>query len=508
MKYRVLLVDDNQIALESMERTVPWEELGLTLVGCAADGIEGCEKIAALQPDIVISDIHMPGMDGLAMMEKMNQQLSASRVIFITAYEKIEYASRAIRLSAFDFLLKPVDNQELIKSVQRAIASLDEERNVQETYNRTQTILRRTRFLSALTAGAAMDGAQSVFSSVLSQPPKGYFFVVAEPEKGITEPVQRLEFLKFPENVEVVNAVINRQMVLLCGLRQEEGAWQTTARTVANILQQNFFDLTVAISDLYQDPAAFYSAYQEARCTLLRHDVYGRKVTIEFAGEQKSDAQRRSRLVDLEHACEKLAHRIGSIDAVELWETILKKSNGNLRIIRTILMLLCTKVMQNQIENHLWTESADMVVYDITKLNSYQDARNWLLRFMEEVHSGEQLPNRHSTLVRNVLEYVRSHITEGLVLEDVAKEFFVSPNYLSSLIHKETGITYRQHIIDAKITVAKQMLDDTRMRVEDIAYAVGYENYVSFYNVFKKAEHMSPTEYRFQHWKGDQEPVV
>lgn len=85
-----------------------------------------------------------------------------------------------------------------------------------------------------------------------------------------------------------------------------------------------------------------------------------------------------------------------------------------------------------------------------------------------------------------MLEYIKNHVTEGLVLENVASQYFVSPNYLSTLIRRETGLTYRQHIIQAKLNVAKNMLDDTRMRVEDIAYAIGYENYISFYNVFKK----------------------
>ena len=100
--------------------------------------------------------------------------------------------------------------------------------------------------------------------------------------------------------------------------------------------------------------------------------------------------------------------------------------------------------------------------------------------------------------MRNVLEYIKNHVTEGLILESVAAQYFVSPNYLSALIRKETGYTYRQHIIQAKLNVAKNRLDDTRMRVEDIAYAIGYENYISFYNVFKKVECMSPTEYRFR----------
>lgn len=506
MSYRVLLIDDNQMTLDSMRKTIPWEEMGVTLAGCAANGKDGCRMILDLRPDIIISDIHMPEMDGLAMLEKMRAELSGTRVIFITAYEKIEYASRAIRLSAFDFLLKPVDNRELEKAIQRAIQSLDDERDEEEKYEKMQTIIRRTRFLSALTAGS-MENPSKVVSTFLDKVPKSYFFMVAESETGVMEPLQRMEFVDFPENVEIINAVANQNLVLLCGLQDDGETWQTTARAIANVLQQNLVNLTVAISGLYHDLGSFYTAYQECRITLLRHDIYGRRAMVEFAGEQTSKAEKRGRLVDLDQLCGKLAPRLAAIDAEELWNTILKKTNGNLRIIRIFLMLLCTKVMQNKIDSFQWTESADMIVYDITKLTTENEARDWLFRFQNEVRQGEQLPTRRSTLVRNVLDYVRSHVTEGLVLEDVAKEFFVSPNYLSSIIHKETGITYRQHVINAKIAVAKQMLDDTRMRVEEIAYAVGYENYVSFYNVFKKVERMSPTEYRFRNWKEGQEGV-
>ena len=507
MRYRVLLVEDNQIALESMYKTIPWEELDLIPVGFACNGIEGCKMISEFHPDIIISDIHMPEMDGLTMLEKMRQELTGCRVIFMTAYEKMEYASRAIRLAAFDFLLKPVDNRELVKSLQRAVQSLDVERDEEEKMEKMQTIIRRTRFLSALTAGS-MENPGNVFPTFLHQEPKSYFFIVAESENGITEPIQRIEFVDFPQHVEIVNAVANRQLVLFCGLQKEEGSWRTTARSIADILQQNFLNLTVAISSLYHDPAFFYAAYQESRMTLLRHDVYGRRSHVEFADSQQTETEKHARLADLDQACGKLAQRITAINPEELWNTILKKSNGNLRIIRIILMLLCTKVMQNRIDSFQWTESTDLFVYDITKLNTEEEARQWLLQFLEEVRRSDQIPTRRSALVRNVLDYVRSHVTEGLVLEDVAKVFFVSPNYLSSIIHKETGITYRQHVIDAKITVAKQMLDDTRMRVEEIAYAVGYENYVSFYNVFKKVERMSPTEYRFQKWKEEEgDPV-
>lgn len=503
MNYQVLLIDDNKIALESMKVTIPWEELGLSLVGCAVNGQEGCRMISSFRPDIVISDIHMPEMDGLTMMEKMRHELANSRVIFITAYEKIEYASRAIRLAAFDFILKPLDNQKLLQSLERAIASLDQERNTQEQEKKTQTILRRARFLASISAGP-LEKPEEAMGTFLPKLPKSYFFLVAESEQGIAEPLQRIDFAKFPEHVELVSTVTNRQIVMLCAMDEDAPAWQIVARNIAQILQDLFMNLTVAISPLCTSPAEYYDAFKEARHTLLRHDVYGRKVRVEFSDSQREDTQKHSRLVDVDQFCAKLAQRSDTMEPQELWEVFHTKSGGKIRVLRIMLMLYYTKIMQSKVDSYQWSEAAELIVYEIMKLNNEAEARDWLLRFLEEIRRSSQLPTRRSSLVRNVLDYVRSHVTDGLVLEDVAREFFVSPNYLSSIVHKETGVTYRQHVIGAKIDVAKKMLDDTRMRVEDIAYAVGYENYVSFYNVFKKVEQMSPSEYRFRNWKEEQ----
>ena len=442
-------------------------------------------------------------MDGLTMLEQMKNELANSRVIFITAYDKIEYAARAIRLSAFDFLMKPVKNEDLIQSLDRAVQSMDRENSKIEKQAKEQTILRRARFLSALTAGSMEDIAHA-FSGFVTGIPQNYFFMIAETESHVTEPISRMEFMTFPENVEILNVVLNHQLVMLCAMTGESGHWQSTARSIAATLQENFLGLTVAVSNLYSRPEDFYVAYQECRCALLRHDINGRTARVEFAYDLEGDALKHTRIEELDHGCEKIAQHITDIDPERLWSMILKKSGGNIRIIRTTLWLLCTKVIRSKLEQHQWTEEADMIVYDITKITREQEARDWLLRFLEEANRNTSGQNHRSNLVRNVLEYIRGHITDGLVLEEVAKKFYVSPNYLSCIIHKETGKTYRQHVIEAKMTVAKQMLNDTRMRVEDVAYAVGYENYISFYNVFKRIEHMSPSEYRFQKWNGEQ----
>lgn len=495
MEYTVLIVEDNQIALESLKRTIPWEQLGLRLIGAADNGRQGCELIRQFRPDIVLADIHMPEMDGLSMVELMSGELADSRVIFITAYEKIEYASRAIKLSAFDFILKPLDNEELCQSLRRAAESLHKDRDAAMESQRRDAALRRFRFMSAL-AGSQATRTDNPFLGFARQVPKGFFLVCVESSDGVTGPMlQRVDYMDYPKNLELVSAVLDGELVIYCGILNQTEGWQIQARNIAEVISRNCLDQAVAVSDLHTQASELKLAYDEARQTLLRHVIYGRHTSVDFFGNQSMSSAKLTRLVDLEQSCAKLAQKLDTQTSQSVWEAMMEKSGGKLRLIRIMLLSFCTKALQEKNSTSNWTDSVDISIYNITKLDTLENARLWLDSFFQEIQKINIPAN--SALVRNVLEYVREHVTEGLVLENVAAIFYVSPNHLSTLIRKETGITYRQHVINAKLAVAKQMLADTRMRVEDIAYAIGYENYISFYNVFRKVENMSPTEYRF-----------
>lgn len=495
MSYTVLMIDDNQIILESLRRTIPWQACGLVLAGTAANGREGCKLIRQLRPDIVLSDIHMPGMDGLDMMELMADELADSRVIFITAYEKIEYASRAIKLSAFDFILKPIDDAELERSLRRAVESLQRDRDAARQSIRLETVNRRYRLISAVTAKQT-EQKEEVFLGFLSRVPHSYFILSAESASGLNGPtLQRLDYLQFPPGLEIVTAVLDGDLLVFCAMAQADDAWQITARTVAETMVENLIGLTVAVSGLHAGVGELQAACEEARQTLLRHNIYGRHTAVDFYGSLAMDSAKMTRLLDLEQAGSSLAQELGRLSEEELWQQMLEKTSGKLRLLRILLMFFCTRVMQEDGGGALPQDANDTSLYDISSLSNLPDACAWLGQFLAGRKKRAPV-TANSALVRNVLEYVRAHAAEGLVLENVAAMFYVSPNYLSTLIRKETGTTYRQHVINAKITIAKQMLDDTRMRVEDISYAIGYENYISFYNVFKKVENMSPTEYR------------
>lgn len=116
---KVVIVEDNPVTLRSLIQTIDWQALNCEIAGYASDGESGRDLILSARPDLLLADIFMPQIDGLQMLEEVRQELPDMKVIIITGYERFQYASRAIKLSVFDYILKPIRNEELIQSVQR-----------------------------------------------------------------------------------------------------------------------------------------------------------------------------------------------------------------------------------------------------------------------------------------------------------------------------------------------------------------------------------------------------
>lgn len=135
--YKVLIIDDEYFIREGMKQVVQWKELGCELVGEAANGEEGIEKILKLRPDIVVSDIRMPKKDGLEMIEEIQGINHHIQIIILTGHREFEYAQQAIRLGVHRLLLKPSKREELKEAITTAVEKLDE---VAKEQNITHTI--------------------------------------------------------------------------------------------------------------------------------------------------------------------------------------------------------------------------------------------------------------------------------------------------------------------------------------------------------------------------------
>lgn len=123
--YSVLILDDNKPIAAHIQHTIAWEELGCRVVAALHDGISGREAIERFKPDLIITDVEMPGLSGIQMVELARNCIPSSKLIFISAYDKFSYAHQALKLKACDYLLKPFTRSELRSAVDKALAELE-----------------------------------------------------------------------------------------------------------------------------------------------------------------------------------------------------------------------------------------------------------------------------------------------------------------------------------------------------------------------------------------------
>ena len=129
MLFKILLVDDNWYALNHFSNLVNWEELGFTLVGTAADGIEGMELYEKYHPDLIITDIQMPGIDGRELAQKVKSEAPDTEIIFLSSYDEFDYARAAIDLNVYEYILKPeLTKEALIQKLKKIYSRISEKK--------------------------------------------------------------------------------------------------------------------------------------------------------------------------------------------------------------------------------------------------------------------------------------------------------------------------------------------------------------------------------------------
>lgn len=157
--YKVILVDDEEEVIDAIKSRILWEQLGLQIVGSATNGVKALELVEKLQPDIVITDIKMPYMDGLELSRRLNDEYKNVHIIIFTGFDEFDYAKEAVHLEIDEYMLKPINAVELSECLKRVKNSLDKEReeklNVQKLENYFDDVLPiiQTNFFVSLIEG-------------------------------------------------------------------------------------------------------------------------------------------------------------------------------------------------------------------------------------------------------------------------------------------------------------------------------------------------------------------
>lgn len=532
--YRLLIVDDEDWIRERLRDTIDWIGMGIEVCGEARDGEEALDITERLLPDIVITDIRMPGLDGLEYIRRLREGNNRTKVIIISGYSDFEYARKAIKLGAFDYLLKPVEDEEIMGIVGKCLEEISSEKkkdviveNARKQMMESLPLLKK-EFMLKLVDGA-FDSDEAILREMeyleLSWYGHNKICFIIELDDNVSKNTSEnwdRHLLKFVvSNIardfvlklgggEIFHTESDR-VVCLTFSDVEEKVLTRQVLSVSNgirkvIRKVTGFSSTIGVGRVCNTLSGISVSYREALEALQYKSYLGSDRIYDIRG---IDVQRRAgfyKPADLEI----LINNIKMGDAKNSLD-ILDNMFAGLRDGREELCPLDLKLLYMDIMNPVikLVSDANTAVEDFSslsikfmeqlgRLQTVNEFHTWLsdmvLRIIDLL--GKHRKNKKRKVIEAAVEYVNDHYIEPITLNSVADRFFLNASYFCKVFKEEVGESFTKYFINLRIQKAKELLKDPTRKIYEIAGMVGYEDVQYFTRIFKSAIGVTPVQYR------------
>lgn len=526
---KLVVIDDIRSVVEMITKKIPWSEYGIEVVGKARDGEEGLAVISEVRPDIVLTDIRMPKLDGLDMTERIMQLLPDCKVIILSGYTDFEYARKAVRLGATDFIKKPFTVQEIVDVTLKAKAlwleTVQKKVQLEQLNKQVKASLPvlRQEYLNMLLQFPATERKmleQWRFLE-LDIPPNDLTILTVEideyQQKCSDQPVQEIELIRFSlQNIleetirEHTRGTLfretSRQFLMMIHTSDKSQAMRIAEACCANIARFTKFTVSIGVGNAAHTITDLPNSYRQARAALSYHFYTGGNAVFHYDTVTEKPSSRPAYSFQLE---ESLVFALQSGNRDMVLETVhqlaaqLMKSEPYPEpeqavgmfmvwaavIYRTLLESLAAEQLVS-IEERIRTirTGSDLSIHRLTES---------LIELSEEgcrlVLNERQ--NESQKVIRKAVEYIQSHLGDELSVDRCAKVVNLSGGYFANLFKKEMGMTFNHFVTQERLERAKKMLIQN-VPVQDIALDLGYGHRRYFSDVFKKHTGMTPSEFR------------
>lgn len=534
--YKVFLVEDEIILREGIKNNIHWEEEGFEIVGDESDGELAYPMIIREQPDILITDIKMPFMDGLELSKLLKKEMPQLKIIIISGYSDFGYAQQAIDIGITEYLLKPVTSNKLMAAVKNAAATIDKERKEKQILEQYQQLVyqkqgeKRKDFFNALVSGKmtltqiidqeeelGINMVASVFCVMLFQfkvqeDMYEYSNEIVQCEARMQEALRKYPdikvfergmdgwaFILLGENEEQIEALTQELCQLLVQISDNKVHYfGGIGRIVQRVrdLQQSYLDANRAFSLRYFERGDQFLSHRDVHNI---RDQIGKWVNVSELNLEKLDRTlleeflKRGTIQDVD---EFVNRYFDGFDASAMSSTLFRQyimMDGYSAIMRFLKNLKYTKEKIDHSLKHM---------NDFNKqLTSLEDCRKFYKSILKEAIELRNMSSqkRYSGLIEKAKEYIHlKYSMSDLTLDQVASKVNISPNYFSSLFNQETGMTFIEYLTDIRMEKAKEYLRCSGKKITEIGYLVGYLDSHYFSYIFKKTQNCTPSEYRLQ----------
>jgi len=527
---KVIVADDEIRICKLIINLINWEELGMEIVGVADNGIDALRLIEEEEPDLIITDIRMPGYDGLEMIEKAKELNDQLEFIIISGYEEFAYAQRAMEFGVKDYLCKPISKEGLLKALSRAREAIARKRQQNDLEKEYQVIKQdvgkiRSSFLKNLIFYGG-DGEKAYSRKELNQNHyfhfrDGSFRVIGFKIDGRDLEKKNLEeFLaKLAESLRsslpelTYDAELTHQgssLYVLANYGPEAKApIEAVLRKILNEAKISLppfgLMLTIGLGEEVEDLTALHAAIASAKKAIDDRVVKGIGRLIEAS---RSDP---GRTYNEDHFCEftkEFTKAVELLDPEEIEKVIntLKSDLGRekvggseiKRLVREIGNTYYITLRNNKVK--LTDGSAEQRQLETVIDNCYsldllfqELGKHFTASIAKLVKDNTQ---KNLGQIRQAKLYIEANYMKNLTLEELGSYLGFNPSYFSSLFKKETGYSFLEYLSKVRMEKAKELLKEPGLRIQDVCLMVGYNDVKYFTKLFIKHTGMKPKEFR------------
>ncbi|MGL4344787.1 MAG: response regulator transcription factor [Cellulosilyticaceae bacterium] len=496
MNLNIVIADDEYFIRQRLKKLIPWDSLGLTLIGEAANGLEVIDLLAIHTVDLIILDIQMPKMNGIEIAGYIHNKQLKTKIIILSGYNSFDYAQKTLRFGVFDYLLKPIEPENLLQTLSSCIQQINGERQEAlylKRYSHYEKEVHLNRFL--LGSGSLSDLYD--YCPELRELPFCTFVAlfISEPcmnqidqiKSSLQSEDMACEYFKESESTYCLQVFFKHTF-----------QHQNITQALSNLLQNNTTYTFGVIGDLFYIEHKWLPHHKNVLQALNRRYFYHHShVEVLQDSDHTTDYHK-----SLAKTRQKLTNFINSRDE-SAFTTYIEECFGDITAkadpyyLQTMLyeILLTYTIYYPQMLN-LTSSINDYVSNLLDEDYVLSNLQNSILLLgLQCLSQTETLPS-DVIMSQKITQYIEQHYTElDLSVAKIAEFFDFNTSYIGTLFKKVTNQSILQYITSFRLEASKHLLDSQKYKVSEIAEMVGYSDVFYYSKRFKKMYGYSPKEY-------------
>ncbi|SDN96894.1 two-component system, response regulator YesN [Paenibacillus sp. yr247] len=507
--YSILLVDDEKMELEMLADYVRWGDMGIRVAGTAKNGREALQRMEELRPDIILTDVRMPIMDGLEFSRRAKQINRNVQIAFLSGHDEFHYIKAALSVEAIGYLLKPFDMGELQHLMEKVKQKCEEFRIASQT----SEVLKESYLREIILEGNLMARSQWIEKLLLlpsMMPSSGFFqilYITIDPisKYGLEVVTLIRNFAQAEIPRSFLCQIKEGTFVLLCHKPDTPSIELCLAaeQLIRNVNDRNDAILSIGVSDVGMGLESLYdlcAAAKRANESKFYFGLGSCTKADEAVVPVYKDVNPESAIASLCHAISHLQES-AAITVIQDFFDAMRTSKVERDLVCSSSLRLITAIEQH-FANLLGDGSVNsMYVDDWKRITNYSTINEIEDHILDVSHAilallKDKDKDKNLRITQQIASLIDRSFSRQLTIEDIAKQVYLSPNYVRTLFKEKTGETILEYLTRVRIHHAAELLKDKSKKIHEIAASVGYENVSYFCSVFQKFKGTTPNEYR------------